>query len=116
MAATHFVQMESVEALRRSIADEPALLAYFTTPDCNVCRVLKPKIIALLEQDFPRLMAVHVDCAQHPEIAASFSVFAVPAILVFFDGREWLREGRHLALQEFKSALTRPYRLIFGNG
>ena len=115
MARAHFVQIDSVDALRSSIADEQALLAYFTSPDCNVCRVLKAKLVDLLEGDFPHLKPFHVDCACHPEIAAAYSVFAVPTILVFFDGREWLRASRYLGLQEFKDALIRPYGLIFGS-
>ena len=116
MGGAHFVQVESAAALADNIADVPAVLAYFTTPDCNVCRVLKPKLTELLERDFPRLASVHVNCATHPDIAAAYGVFTVPTILVFFDGREWLREGRHLALQGFKQALSRPYGLMFGSG
>ncbi len=115
MGESRFDQVETVAALHRRIADVPALLAYFSTPGCNVCRVLAPKLGDLVATDFPRLDCIHVDCALHPSVAAAFSVFAVPTILVFFDGREWLREGRYLALGEFKNALSRPYELIFGS-
>ena len=112
----HFVQLESEEAVRSGIAHEQALLVYFTTPDCNVCRVLRAKLADILDRDFPRLKPFVVDCARHPEVAAAFTVFAVPTILVFFERREWLRESRYLSLQDFKSALARPYELIFGSG
>jgi len=99
--------------LRGLIGSVPAVLAYFSTPDCNVCRALKPKVEQLLAKTFPEMQSIHVDCAACPEVAAAFSVFSVPTLVVFFEGREWLRKGRSVSLAELRAGLERPYGMLF---
>jgi thioredoxin 1 len=109
-----FISVSSDADLRLRIGQEAALLAYFSTPECNVCKVIKPKLGALLEAEFPRIARVYVDCAAHPQAAAQFGVFAVPTLVVFFDGRESLRKGRSFGLEALRNELRRPYSLMFG--
>lgn len=99
--------------LRGLIRNAPAILAYFSTPSCNVCQALKPKLEQLLAKAFPKIQAIYVDCATYPEIAASFGVFSVPTLVVFFEGREWLRKGRSFSLTELRTGLERPYGMLF---
>lgn len=116
MSAAAMSDVRDLGQLRARIAREPALLAYFSTPDCGVCRVLKPRILELLAARFPRIASVHVDCAALPEAAAQFSVFNVPTVLAYFDGREWARKTRSFGLEELAEALARPYAGLFGEG
>ena len=48
---------------------------------------------------------------QHPEIAANYMVFTNPTVLVFFDGKEAIREGKNMSVPEFKKAVDRIYQL-----
>jgi len=95
------------------LSDNPAVLAYFSTPDCNVCKVLKPKVKELLSSDFPEMRFVYIDCNKHPDIAAQQNVFAVPTIVVYFDGRETIRKSRSFGVGELRDSLNRPYQLLF---
>lgn len=103
----------SLADLETAISCEPALLLYFSTPDCNVCRALRPKVWALLQAECPRIRPLYVNCAASPEAAARFTVFSVPTILVYFEGREWLRKGRSVGLDELRGELIRPYHMLF---
>ncbi len=87
---------------------------YFSGPDCAVCQVLKPRVIALLQREFPRIAVALVDCAAAPELAAQQSVFAVPTLTVYFDGQELLRLARNFSPAQLAEALERPYALYFG--
>jgi thioredoxin 1 len=89
------------------------MLFYFSTPDRNVCKALKPKVGELLASNFPRMEAFYVDCAANPHIAAAHGVFSVPTVLAYFERREWLRKGRSLSLAELAEALARPSALLF---
>jgi thioredoxin-like negative regulator of GroEL len=100
--------------LQALLAREPAVLLYFSTPDCRVCQALRPKVAGLLAAQFPRLRGVYVDCAALPAAAAGHGVFSVPTLLAFFDAREWVRRGRAVSLDELRAALARPYALRFG--
>lgn len=109
-------EIRDAAALERRIADEPVLLAWFSGPDCNVCRALRPKVEALLAAEFPRVAMVRIDCAEARELAAQRQVFAIPTAVIWLDGREYRRFGRGFGIGELREALERPYRLLFGEG
>jgi thioredoxin 1 len=113
MQARPFVTVRSLYRLRETLARRPAVLLYFGSRDCNVCKVLKPKVGELLASNFSRMEAFYVDCAASPHIAAAHGVFSVPTVLVYFERREWLRKGRSLSLAELAEAIARPYALLF---
>ena len=33
--------------------EHKAICFYLSTPECNVCKVLKPKVMNMIENDFP---------------------------------------------------------------
>ena len=101
------------QGLQRAIDGSAALLIYFTGPDCAVCEVLRPRVASLVSRRFPHMGILSVDCARWPALAAAHQVFAVPTVLAFFEGREWLRRTRGLSLAELEAALARPYDLLF---
>jgi thiol-disulfide isomerase/thioredoxin len=108
-ALTPIASLAELEAV---LAREPALLAYFSTPECRVCQALRPKVAELLAREFPRMAGVYVDCAALPDAAARHGVYSVPTLLAFFEGREWVRKGRSVGLAELHAALARPYALL----
>jgi thioredoxin 1 len=95
------------------ISSNKAAAIYFSTPDCNVCKVLKPKLIELLNQNFPLMNFAYVDCSEAKELAAQQNIFSVPTILFFFEGEEYIRKARFVNLDELKSELNRIYLMIF---
>lgn len=109
-------EIESARQLEELIGEKPGVFAYFGTPDCGVCHALRPKVGELLDRDFPLLEAVYVDCMRVPDAAARWAVFAVPVVIAWFDGREFVRKARSFGLGELADALRRPYRLLFSGG
>jgi thioredoxin 1 len=105
--------IRSTEEFEALIGKEPALLAYFSHDQCNVCKVLKPKVEELLAEKFPKIKPIYCNTKSAPEIAAAQSVFAVPTIIVWFEGKETYRFSRNVGLQELEAALSRPYALFF---
>ena len=91
-----------------------SVLVYFSTKACNVCKVLRPKIEELLKDEFPKMIFHYVDCEDEMEIAAQYSVFAVPSILVFFDGRESIRKSRNIGMNQLAQEIERIYNMIYG--
>src|SRR5690554_2865289 len=104
-----FTEIQSLEEFNRLKNDEPALLSYFSTDACNVCKVLKPKVAELIAEEFPQLKAVYIKSDILPDVAGQHQVFAAPTILVFFDGRETIRKSRNIGIDELRSAISRPY-------
>ncbi len=94
------------------ISENRAALFYFSTPDCNVCKVLKPKVEELLTKQFPLIKFVYVNTLNAKELAAQKNIFTVPTILFFFEGKEYLRKSRFVNLDELENELSRYYRFL----
>ncbi len=98
--------------LNSLISTKQGVLIYFTGQNCNVCHSLKPKIDKLFEQRFPKIERVFIDAHKQKDISTHFGVFSVPTILVFLDGKEFLREGRATSLSMIEMKLSRPYQIL----
>lgn len=95
------------------VREKPAVLAYFSTAECSVCKVLKPKVYKLISSDFPEITTVFVEINRSPELAAQKRIFTVPTLIVYFDGLEFFRKSRNFGLNELRDQLQRPYDLMF---
>ena len=95
------------------IENERAILIYFTSPDCTICKTLKPKIGEMLASKFPSLKLHFVDIASNKEMAGKFQIFTVPVILLYFEGKEYLRKVRNFSIYELETEIDRLYRLFF---
>lgn len=108
-----FTEIQSLEEFNRMKQEEPALLGYFSTEACNVCKVLKPKVAELIQEEFPKVKLAYVKSDILPEVAGQHQVFAAPTILIFFDGRETIRKSRNIGIDELRREIRRPYSMIF---
>ncbi len=101
-----------LEDLQETIKKEIGVLLYFSGENCNVCHALRPKFKELFNNSFPQIKQIYLDAHQNPKISAHFQVFSVPTILVFLDGREFIREGRAVSLYQLEDKLQRPYSIM----
>jgi thioredoxin-like negative regulator of GroEL len=101
------------EGFLETTKSNKAVCFYLSTPDCNVCKVLKPKVIEMIGSDFPEMNFCYVDLNEAKEISGQLSVFSVPTILVFFEGRETIRASRNVHLEELREQIDRYYKMIF---
>ena len=105
--------IKSQEQFEEFTSNNEASLIYFSIPQCNVCKVLKPKVQELLNNKFPKIKMAYVDCELLKEVSAQNRIFAVPSILFFLDGKEFIRKSRNISIAEFSEELQRPYELYF---
>ena len=99
--------------LEELIAGEKGVLLYFSNHMCSVCRVLKPKVLELLQEKFPLMAARYIDIDKSPVLSGQHRVFTIPTILLFFDGKENQRFSRNISLGQLEEAISRPYSLLF---
>ncbi len=102
----------SIDEVKQIIREEIGVLFYFSTPTCNVCHALKPKISEAFEENFPQIKQYFIDSSITPEIPASFNIFSVPTILVFLDGKEFARESRNVSVTQLIAKIDRPYSIM----
>ena len=104
--------LSNVNELDRILKNNSAVVLYFSSPSCSVCHVLRPKVMQALEKEYPAIVRCHADISLTPEIAAQFQVFSAPTIIVFFEGREFIRKGRALSVDALIQEIKRPYELM----
>ena len=105
--------INSFQEFEKLLAEQDAVLAYFSTEICSVCKVLKPKVSAMVSESFPLMKMIFVESDKLPELAAQNRVFAAPTVIIFFAGRETIRKSRAFGIDELKSEIQRPYSLLF---
>ncbi|MCF8367772.1 MAG: thioredoxin family protein [Bacteroidales bacterium] len=107
------MQTEDIEKLQIRIKNELGVLLYFYNDDCAPCISLRPKVQKLMDEKFPKMKVNWINSKQSPEIPAAYGVFANPAILLFFDGKETRRFSKYVSIDELGIAIERYYQLIF---
>ena len=105
--------INSIPEFNLILAENDAVLAYFSTETCSVCHVLKPKVIEMVSEAFPKMKMVFIESDKLPELAAQNRVFTAPTVVVFFAGRETIRKSRAFGVDELRSEIQRPYSLMF---
>lgn len=113
-ANTLYQTVTTLDAFNNVAYENDVVLFYFSHEQCNVCKVLKPKIAEMLETRFPKAKMFYADTVKSPEIAAQNSVFAVPTILIFVAGKETIRKSRNIGVDELANIIQRPYDLVTG--
>jgi len=103
----------TLEELQRTIKSDLGVLVYFSGEHCNVCHALRPKFKELFNEQFPNIKQIFLDAQENPEISAQFQVLSLPTILVFLDGKEFIREGRTVSMHKLQEQLERPYGMMF---
>jgi len=104
--------MQTIESIEKSIKENMAVMVYFSAPTCNVCHALKPKLLEALELNFNEFVVESVDISTEEDIAPHFGVFAIPTVLIFLDGKEFLRKSRHMSVDEVIREIQRPYEIM----
>ncbi len=108
-----FQQIHDLGQFEQIIGDEVAVLAYFSTDECNVCKILKPKIGELIQKQFPEIKLLYVNISETPDISAQQRIFSVPTICIYFDSKESIRKSRNISVSELEVEISRPYSILF---
>ncbi len=97
------------------IKKQPAVLIYFSGIGCSVCTSLQPKIKEAFTKHYPKIEQHYLDIQENNTIAVDVGVFSMPTILVFLDGKEFIRKSRNMSVDGLIQDLKRPYNLFFEN-
>src|SRR6056297_2056369 len=104
--------INDVEKINETIENNDFVLGYFTTTSCNVCKDLLPKVEVMLEK-FPEIKSIKAEADVEKKIAGEFSVFAVPSIILFIEGKETFRFVRNVGIEELKEKIERYYKMFY---
>ena len=104
-------EIQGREEMERRIREEPLVLFYLSRPACGVCTALKPKVSALAA-DYEGLKVFYVDLDKDESVAGQYSIFTIPGILVYVQGKEWIREARYVSIDQLQAKLDRIVEIL----
>ena len=105
--------LKSVEEFENIKNSQKAFVLYITDGTCNVGENIAPKLENLIADHFSKLKLYYSYTNNTPEIAAQLSIFTVPTLLVYFDGKLYIQKSRTFSLQELATEIERYYNLLF---
>jgi thioredoxin 1 len=101
------------ETLNHEIEHSNAILLYFYNDQCAPCQALRPKVTSLIENSFPEIRLLFINASADPELTSSFNIFGAPTLLVFFEGKEVIRESKFVSVDALGDKISRYYQLMF---
>lgn len=104
-----FQLIKTVGKLDQLINQNDLAFLYISRPNCSVCHSLLPQVENIM-QGYPKIALGHIEVDQLPEVAGRFSIFTVPVLLLFVEGKEYLREARIVHLEVFEERLNKIYQ------
>ena len=105
--------IKSQEELDKILDENLSVLLYFSRKTCNVGEALEPKVQKLLHEKFPKIPFYFIDMDQTPNVAAKYTVFVEPTVIVFFDGKETIKKSRIISIPDLENAIQRIYDIAF---
>lgn len=108
-----FYELTSIDAVNKFINEQPLSFLYITMPDCSVCYSLKPKVQELMEK-YPKIALGSVIAQEVTEIAGLLSIFTSPVLLLFVEGKEYIREARIVHLDLLNEKINKIYQNVEG--
>ncbi len=82
-------------------------LLYFTGKTCGVCKVLKPKLLEAVQENFPKVNLRVVDVEEEIEFTGQSMVFTLPVVILKADDKEMYRFARSFSVYEVLEKLKR---------
>lgn len=104
--------VDSKDTIENLVNEKDMVLVYFGTNTCGVCVDMKPKVKKLLEK-YPKIKGVQVDVDSSIKLSTSYNIFTIPAILLYIDGKEVIREARHISVEDLDNKIARYYELFY---
>lgn len=94
-----FTQATSMDQVIQFINENSLAFVYISREDCGICHAIQPQVQEILKE-FPSIKPIQVSADAIPEVASQFTVFTVPTLLLFNEGKEVIREARFVVIDE----------------
>ncbi len=106
------MELKNIEEIDKFIDENEMSFFYISQPNCGVCQALLPKVKSLLD-NYPKIYSAYINALEIQTVAEKFSVFTVPVLLLFVDGKEYLRRARIVSIDELDDSIGKIYQLYY---
>ena len=103
-------QINSFEQLNQIINSEKFFLLYVFSDNCSVCHADFPKVLKIVEKE--NLESYKLDAMKVRKAVGQLSLFSVPVILIFWEGKEIRRQAKIIDFEELEKRILQVKKSI----
>ena len=109
-----FKELSSLDAIDTFLKEHNLAFLYISRTNCSVCHALLPQVKQLMAA-YPEIKLGHINVDDVEAVAGRFSIFTIPVLLLFVEGKEYVREARIVHMDLFKEKIDKIYKNVVGN-
>lgn len=98
--------LNSIDDIKDFIKENKFVMLYFSSDGCSVCDDVLPRLEELLKKH-PKVVSAHVEIQNTPSVASVFGIFTIPAVIIFLEEKEIVRQARYINFLELKEKIQR---------
>lgn len=109
-----FEELTSLHDIDAFLKEHQLAFLYISRTNCSVCHALLPQVKQLMTA-YPEIQLGHINADHVEAVAGKFSIFTIPVLLLFIEGKEYVREARIVHMDLFKEKIDKIYQNVAGN-
>lgn len=103
-------EITDIEKLEELITSGAVFILYGGA-HCSVCHTLRPQLEKMLASNYPNITSLYIDCEASAKICAQYSVFALPVVQFYIEGKKVTELARSFGIKQLRQSMQRSYNI-----
>lgn len=101
-----FKDAQTLDEVKGVVENNELAFVFLYGEHCSVCHGVLPQVKPIVEK-YGQIATIQADVENIPELSGEYTVFTVPVVLLFFNGKEVLRMARFIETDKLSYQLNK---------